>query len=484
MALSYNSAFSTAFPVYSVPGGGGGDPGGGGEEGGGGGTPPVVPEPDSGASETGVVSVPESTAAPVSANPGVPVPPYLLSQIAFNRAPALSIYDPDGEVDKEDVEVSGTTITLRDGSTAHAVSYVGRSVKEVVEDINASSQRFYAIELNQVPTLETGNLFRIVGDHTPDEGMVVRLNGHAIKYQEETRLRLLPPYPEDRSRPWFARIDTGQVLKRINGMRHVFSVPEYSDQPWSTYYGRPYVDLTDITVTKIGRRILRVPRTPIYWWDNNIIITINRIQQDSSVIRDVDEENGLIYLDRDVDPTDPVRVSYTYQEKSFVYKAIDLNPSPDHLPQFIGQFIVFFLRPQGDSVGRTWERTVFHSVAPTLEGAVSQIPVKDDEPVLLLGALQVRQANTIDDIDLVDTRTRGGGLHDDNVNRAVKLNRAMQAVADQGTFDGLPYPGNAVVVIDVPDSVLTATTKQEIYERLRHEMAFGIVPLLQFRDGE
>jgi len=480
MGLAYNSAFATSFPVFVSGGGGGGGEGGGGGGEEGGSTPevPVIVDDGSG----GFVIDPGGSSLPVTSNPGVPVPPYLLSRIAFNRAPALAVYDPDGALTSEAVQVSGTTLTLRDGSTIFAVPYVGRSIKEIVEDINAVSQRFHAVELNQTPVLETGGLFKIISDTTPDGGQVVRLHGHAIKYQEETRLRLLMPYPDERTQPWYARIDTGQVLKKINGMRHIFSVPEYSDQPWSAYYGKPYVTMTDVSVAKINRRILQVPRSPIYWWDNNIVLTVNEVPQDSSIVEDVDQENGLVYLNRDIEPSDPVRITYTYHEKSFVYKAIDLNPSPDHLPQFIGQFVVFFLRPQSDSVGRTWERTVFHSIAPTLEGAVSQIPVKDDEPVILLGALQVRQANTVDDVDLVDTRTRGGGLHDDHVARAVKLNRAMQAVSDQGTYDGIPYPGNAVVIIELPESVLDSLTKEEIYERLKREMAFGVVPLVHFRD--
>lgn len=484
MALSFSSAFSTAYPVYSVPGGGGGSGTGGtgGTTGGTGGTstPPVISDPTDPTEGTAAT---ESVSAPVSGRPTVRVPSYLISNIAFNRAPALAIWKPGGLPEAGEIGVSGTKISLRDGTTLHEIQYANRSVKEVVEDINANSQYFFAVELNQVPVLGTGALFQVTGDVTPDEGQVIRLNGHAINYQEETRLRLLMPYDDDRSLPWYARIDTGQVLKVVNGMRHVFSIPEYSDQPWSTHFGKPYVTMTNVRAGKVTNRILRVGRGPIYWWDNNIVLTINDTQQSPDIIADVDEENRLIYLTRDIEPADPVLVTYTYREKSFVYKGVNLNPTPEHLPQFIGQYVIFFVRPQSDSVGRTWQQTVFHSVAPTLEGAVSQIPLKDDEPLLLLGALQVRQANSADDVDLVDTRTRGGGIKDTEWDRAKKLNQAVMATTDRGNLDSHPYPGNAVIIVDLPDSVRTAMTKEELYDRLRKHIAVGMVPLVHFRDS-
>ena len=133
--------------------------------------------------------------------------------------------------------------------------------------------------------------------------------------------------------------------------------------------------------------------------------------------------------------------------------------------------------------GRTWLRTVLHSVSPTLGGAITQIP-RDDIPIMLLGALSVRQVSTIDEIKVLDTRSRGGGVAPEKYEDAVKRNRHMLAATDRGNWDGVPYPGNAVVVVDLPASVRDALPVDEIRRRIQRHVAFGVEPVLDFREGE
>jgi len=472
MVAEYNSAFNEDFFIETAGSGSGGGAGGAGGDSG------SEEAPSSGGSISG-----GSTPA-VGSTPTGFVPDFLLESPAFNRAPALAIYTPNDDIQTTDIVLTSAKVRLWESPTWHEVNYVGRSIKEVVEEINQSSQRYFAVELNQLPELVSNDLFLNDGDFSPDLGAIVRLNGHSFSYQTQTRLRLLAPYEDDRRKPWYGRVSVGEVVKVLNGVRHVFRVPEYTDQPWSHYYGKPYVDIQDVRPVFVDGRTLRAPRRPLYWLHNNIVVRVNGIAQPSSIIEDVDVENGFIFLATELDPGDPTLLSFTYKETSLVYKGINVNPSVDQLPQFIGQHIVYFLRPQGDSLGRTWEECVFHSVAPTLDGAISQIEVSDDEPVLLLGALQVRQANVVDDVSITDTRTVGGGLKDDELERSKKLNRAMQAVTDLGNLDGVPYPGNAVVLVDLPDSVRTAMTKDELMERIKRHIAFGVVPLVNFRRAD
>jgi hypothetical protein len=377
------------------------------------------------------------------------------------------------------VAVDSTTIQLEG---TYTVTYTGKSLLEVAEEISTSSQEYEAVALNDVTYLSSGDLVKVGTTTHFDGGYIVWLEGHVVKYTEETRVRLLPPYSNDPRAPWFGRIDTGEFVKDYKGVRYVFSVPEYDKQEWSIYHGKPFVDQVGIQARKLDGKTLRVPRTPLYW-RGNITISINGVVQATSVIRDVDEFNGLIFLAREVEERDLVKVSYVYREKTFVYRDINLNPTINHMPQFVGQFILYYLKPAYDSLGRIWSQTVYHSVAPTLEGAISQIPI-DDVPIVLLGALLVRQVSTIDEVVLTDTRSRGGGVKEDLYDEAVKVNRHMLAATDRGTWDVVPYPGNAVVVIDIPASLKDAVSVNEIRDRVRRHIAFGVEPVLEFREGE
>jgi hypothetical protein len=428
-----------------------------------------------------VISPAATATGNVFDNPNLVVPVALTPVVSDTYAPAFAIYD-ENVLTQSDIGVTATTVTLDDGVT-HTITYVGKSLREVVDEISTSSQKFTAVELNEIRDLQPNTLAVTTDDLTPDGGLIIRFRGHVINYQEETRIRPLPPYEGDPKLPWHIRIDLGEFATIVNRIRYQFAIPEFDEQAWSTYYGRPFVDQVRVTPAFIDPKTIRVPRTPILWTGNNISLRVNDIPQTSGIIEDVDVNNGFIYLNSSLAPQDPTVVSYTYKERSYVYRAINLNPSMNHSPQFLGSFVLIFVRPIADSVGRTWERSVYHSIAPTVEGALSQIP-DDGIPSIPIGAYQVRQVNTPEDTNVSDTRTRGGGIHPDNLEEALKLNSHLQAITDEGYWDGVPYPGNAVIVIQVPASLKDTVPEDEIRARIDNHIAAGIQYVLDYREDE
>jgi len=428
-----------------------------------------------------VISPAATTAGNVFDNPNLVVPVALTPVVSGTYAPAFAIYDED-VLTQADIGVTATTVTLDDGAT-HTITYPGKSIREVVDEISTSSQKFTAVELNEIRDLQPNTLFVTTDDMTPDGGLIIRFRGHVINYQEETRIRPLPPYDSDPKLPWHIRIDLGEFATVVNRIRYHFAVPEFQEQAWSTYYGKPFVDQIRVAPAFIDPETLQVPRTPILWSGSNISLRVNDIPQASGIIRDVDVNNGLIYLNESLAPQDPIVVSYTYKERSYVYRAINLNPSMNHSPQFLGSFVLIFIRPVADSVGRTWDRTVYHSIAPTIEGALTQIP-DDGIPSIPIGAYQVRQVNTPDDTNISDTRTRGGGIYPDKLEEAIRLNSHLQAITDEGYWDGIPYPGNAVVVIQMPASLKDTVPEDEIRARIDKHIAAGVQYILDYREDE
>jgi len=412
-------------------------------------------------------------------SPHLTVPIALVDTTGGTRAPALAIYGRSA-VDPDDIVVTTTQVQLTKSAVTHNVDFPGRTLREVAEEISTSQQEYTAIALNDVTRLNSGDLTKVDGALSHDGGVILHLEGVVVRYREETRVRLLPPYSVEPRLPWFGRIDTGQFVKYHKGIRFIYSVPEYDHQEWSTYFGKPFVDQPGVQPTAIDPHTFLLPRVPLHWRRNNILFKVNEIPQANSLVQDVDEANGLVFLTRDLDLNSVITVDYVYRENTYVYRNINLNPTINHMPQFVGQVVVYYLKPSADDVGRTWNETVFHSVAPSLEGAITQIPV-DDIPIVLLGGLVVRQVTTIDEVALTDTRTRGGGIKEEEYEKAVSENRHMLGATDMGTWDVVPYPGNAVVVVDLPSDLKDALTVDEITRRVRRHVAMGVEPVVNFR---
>lgn len=387
-------------------------------------------------------------------------------------APALAIYlDADGTI-----SVSGTQLIVVVGGNTVTVNFVGKSLEEVAAEISVASASASCNALNVVQALEADELVD-TGELTSDGGHVIRMKRHVVRYQEETRIRVLPPYPERRSKPWYPRVDRGQVKVRRQGVDFIFGVPEYAEQEWSTYFGAPFVDVLGEQATYVSARMVRVARTPVFWHRRNISVSIDQVPMGSSVVADVDVNNGFVKLTTDISPQKRVLINYTYRERSLVYKEVDLNPSMEHNPMVIDHVVLLYVLPAADSLGHTRTSTVRHVVAKTVVGAISAIP-RSDEPVLVLGAYQVRPTAVITDLQVRDARSWGGGLRKDATEDAIRLDEEVRAFADIGRYDGIPFPGAAAGVLTIERGFLDSIP-QDLAEQLikKHVAGGGLVVL-------
>lgn len=412
------------------------------------------------------------------------VPLSLISAPEF--APGLSIYIDKpgtfgtGSSDDYFISVNDTGIELTDGATVVPVQYSGQDLDTVRAGITNSNTAFFANALNEALSLNSGDLTFNTGESTSDGGYIVRLKRHIVKYNEETRIRVLPPYQESSDFPWYARVNVGQFSKDYQGGRHVFGIPEYRKQVWSARYGYPYMTVGGEQPEFLDKRRIRVARKPILWRDNNISMRIKNRDAFPGIIDDVDENNGIIYLNTDISDVNGIAVSYVYKQLDYVYKHINLNPAIDQNPAVVGSFVLFYVIPeksQPGNISRT--RTVFHTISNTLLGAIYSIP-RLDFPITLLGAMQVRQTNTISDINLYDIRSRGGGIKEDKFEEAVEINRNANAIADLGWIDGVPYPGNSVIICNLPSELKDTMSVEEIKQRALKHAALGTTMILEF----
>lgn len=391
--------------------------------------------------------------------------------------PVLSIYY-DG--DSPNISLSsGTQLDLvHDGNTV-SFELSGKTTSQVVALINRNSYPYNANVMVEVDDVGTSVPFTNASDLTLDGGQVLRVAGHLVKPLESSQIRILPPYNDSRYDPWYIIVNQGWVTRQFNGGDWIFTIPEYRQQTWSTKYGFGFIDVQDIIAERIGPRALRVPRSPIHWDRNNLTIKVRDVTQNTSVVKDVDVYNGIIYLNRDYDDNETILVDYTYKEDGFIYSDVDLNPTEFHSPGALGRYILFYLLPYSGPDGVLRNTCVRYSESSTLAGALQSIPYQG-EPIMLLGAVQIRQVNDVSEVQVVDTRTRGGGVKWSNWEEAKKRNREILSTADRGFFDGRPYPGNMSLIVTLPSEIKDSLQKPEINGIIKRFMAYGTYTFIEF----
>lgn len=350
-------------------------------------------------------------------------------------------------------------------------------VKPLVDTVPLSSEDYI-----NIGSIDFHLYFDDATDVTPDGGYLIRLKRHQVHYLEQTRIRLLAPHFSLSKNPWYARVNTGIINLKKDGKNYIFGIPEYDNQEWSLEYGKPYISIAGESSVPVSDRSISVSRTPIYWEKNNIHIVVDNKAIPSNRIQDVDRWNGQIYFRSRLPENSAIDVFYTYREDAYIYKGIDLNASAGHNPQILGSAVLFYLVPWRDVYGVINKTTVRHVVARTIEDAISTIPSSTD-PVLLLGAVYVRESASVEDVDIVDTRTRGGGLHDQYLRDSLEIIPELNFFWDTGAYEGIAYPGNASIVMSIPDYRQKMFEPRDLKNRATRFLAAGVLPIMDRGDN-
>jgi hypothetical protein len=101
---------------------------------------------------------------------------------------------------------------------------------------------------------------------------------------------------------------------------------------------------------------------------------------------------------------------------------------------------------------------------------------------LLLGDVSVSEAQHVSDLGKIDARVRGGGIIESELSNGLSQAPQTQWNWDIGTWDGIPYPGNASYAVELPVSILSNTmngifTQSQIRDIVSRHTAAGVYPL-------
>ena len=400
------------------------------------------------------------------------VPVHLTPVVSDGYAPALSIYKDEAAVA---ISISGDALIV-DGQTFF---YTGeKSLSLLAAEIERTLPAIEVKPLMDVAPI-SDSLLIYADDLTPDGASVVRYLGMNVRVTERTRIRLLKPHHDGPNSAWWARVNTGSFKTSYEGVEYSFGVPEYISQSWSPTYGAPYKEYGGVEVDVVDERTLQLPRVPVLWPGPLTLYRNGKLLQ-PTIVEDVSAHNGRVYLTSPVDINDRVVADFTYEEQNYVYKGVNLNPTPQHSPYLVERFVVFYLVPYRSSAGLRNSTCIRHAIGDTLEGAISELAkgVTGQTPIVLLGAVRTRQVEDAVDVSVYDARRPGGGVKEEV--DATKVESEAWFYADIGNYDGRPYPGNAVVIVKLPESVKTVFAEDEVQDLIHRHLALGVLPIVDY----
>ena len=409
------------------------------------------------------------------------VPVHLVSQ--RDKSHGLIIYYDNAGTFGTDFTLSGTDtsvhLTQTSPSKAAEIIYTGSSIKQLESAINVSNMPFRAVALNEAVNLSSGELDLNTSTPNYEGGYFINMKRHVVKYNEETRLRVLGASSTFRRDPWYPRIDLGKILKPYQGRTYLFNIPEYENQIWHPIYGRPYRQIT-APLEFLADKKYSVGFSNLYYRDNNLVIFTDKGVEVPNIVADVDENNGYIYLNSKLGTDIDLEAAFTIKDNSFTYKGVNLNPAIEHNPGIAGRYVLIYLKPSEiNPDGIVRKKSVYHKVANGLLNAINSLP-DTSEPILVLGAFHIRQTNSYEDTNILDTRTRGGGLKNASYEKSLSTNKNIQSSADVGFVDGVPYPGSSVIVAEIPEEIKEVMTVAEIKRRIAKHVTLGVDTLLEF----
>lgn len=340
---------------------------------------------------------------------------------------------------------------------------------------------------------------------------------YSVRNNDRTKIKLLMPRTTSQKESWYARIQNGrfdrEIKNKANKPIEIFSIPEY--------YRQDFVNGETPVARKVAERAEFVNDTTIRLTHLPFIIDQKRPATEMNVmvngsrmgITAWNSFNGLVELNGVISESDDIKVSYTYDENSYVYKGyydaeqdrfwhLDLNPTKGHyvtyldpvdevvkdVPTFylIDKVVYFYLRASAFS-----ELDVSGNIKPvtktnryTLMHTFEKIERSD---LLLIGEIRIRPNSNHQNIKLYDSRIRGGGLDE-----SITLNKAKQVEVesafywDIGYWDGQPFPENGIVVVRITRNALKEYggrfTKLEIEEKVNKHLAYGVLPIVEYLD--
>lgn len=239
-------------------------------------------------------------------------------------------------------------------------------------------------------------------------------------------------------------------------------------------------------------------------------------------VRDYDVQSGLIYLENTISFKDEIYVNYAYEENFYEYRGyydsnlrkfiqLDLNPTEGHyctIPVYrtdpatnnmvitkydqvptaklMNKEVYIYIIPRSGSFDIQNEFTIKHCYSEA-----EWLKIRKTMPgvAILLGIVQLREHTRVEDVVVLDTRVRGGGLKT-SFNRDAIQKRSTTSLSywDMGPWDGTAYYKNGVMIIQLPKSILQSEggqfSEKQVDDIIKKYVAYGVYYLVEYGEFE
>lgn len=312
----------------------------------------------------------------------------------------------------------------------------------------------------------------------------------------------------------------GPILGPMSGyqgstVRAYYSIPEADSVGFSRLYGPPNVDILAeepiiLDDTKLQVRqppILMVthptvkpsladPRRPVMQLYTRPGRTAEWSAVPFSKIRDFNSSTGEIYLKDRILYNDPglLRVDYTSSKGLFYLKrsdgqVVNLNIHSGHADQFLGETLYVYIVPHyvRDAFGEMIPDTyVMDTIRMTTDPSVFD-PVSDSyNPLAIqLGIVYLTTALDVSELNLMDTRRRGGGLTDNhNITEINRLVSNAWSYWDIGSDNVSSYQKHGYVIVRLPEELKQHFDEEQVKEVIERNITTGVGFKLETLDGK
>jgi len=344
-----------------------------------------------------------------------------------------------------------------------------RSVRETVHEINKLNLNIQATTLVDYASAElmldsTKKVITNVGSEP------LLMESHVfVYYPRDTKISTEKPVDLENEEDWFVNIYATPFRVTLTSGPQVnyiltYNVGEYAWQPYSSHFDSTLYD--DDYLESIDEPAEFVAEDFIATRHRNFLPESLRVMNHghdiTSSVLDYDETSGAIRLERNILDADNITLRYAYKpDNKTVLQSLNFNPRQLHLPEgyrlYFGIYVIPSRVVNTAGVVTNFSPNLGYVIANTQEEIRTTVDnlthVSSGLPVnaILLGIYQTNSQGEAIQVKTLDARSEGGGLKDDlDMESIAKRIPEAQFFSDIGYWDGEPYAGSGVIVVQVP----------------------------------
>lgn len=294
-----------------------------------------------------------------------------------------------------------------------------------------------------------------------------------------------------------------------------YEIAESDNVPWSIKHGRPYRDIVNEHPIVLDEKTLQVREAPILLVDKptptpglgdparpefklykRATMADPWTEVTLSEIKDYNVSNGIIILEDALPIPDEnlVKVTYTTSRPVFHYKGtraepLVLNPYLSESEELLNRPIYIGILPKyvtKDGVvvpGSTTDETLFWTT--DLSDISDPISSNYNPFFLQLGIVYISPTSQIENLKILDTRSRGGGARPEELlSELIKSIEESKYYWDIGNDQGMSYQVGGFVIIRLPSELKTYFKKSEIIDIIEKNITSGVQFKIEDLDGQ